>query len=527
MVFNKKRANDRKTWLEAYDRELYLDTNQEQVTYQEFIGREMIHFSKYDCDRSIPNLVDGLKTSLRKILFTAFKRRLTNEIKVAQFSGSVSEISCYHHGESSLNGAIVGMAQNFVGSNNINILEPRGQFGTRLQGGDDSASERYIHTNLNKLTRSLFPEADDGVLKYLDDDGTPVEPIYYAPIIPMILVNGSKGIGTGFSTDIMCYDPLTIIQYIEMAIKDIEDKPKLVPYYEGFKGSITPIDDSKWLFKGCYEIISNKEVRVTELPIGTWTDDYKKHIEDLIQGDTKTTKAGTKTKKKSSTSSVIKDYTDMSTDVLVDITIKFSTNEIEKLKTKETEYGCNALEKLLKLYTTRTTTNMHVFDEKEKLRKFDTPEQLIDHYVGVRMHTYVVRRNHQINVLEREAMVLSNKARFISEVLDDKVDLRRKKKDVVTAMLSKAGYDVVDDDSDYKYLVRLPMDSVTEENAKRIMNERDGKLSELNALKKKSEKDIWLYELQRLREEYTSYKKMRVALQNDTSVKKTKKKAKK
>ena len=526
MVFNKKRANDRKTWLEAYDRELYLDTNQEQVTYQEFIGREMIHFSKYDCDRSIPNLVDGLKTSLRKILFTAFKRRLTNEIKVAQFSGSVSEISCYHHGESSLNGAIVGMAQNFVGSNNINILEPRGQFGTRLQGGDDSASERYIHTNLNKLTRSLFPEADDGVLKYLDDDGTPVEPIYYAPIIPMILVNGSKGIGTGFSTDIMCYNPLTIIEYVEMAIKDIDDKPKLVPYYEGFKGSITPIDDSKWLFKGCYEILSNKEVRVTELPIGTWTDDYKKHIEDLIQGDTKTTKAGTKAKKKSSTSSVIKDYTDMSTDVLVDITIKFSTNEIEKLKTKETEYGCNALEKLLKLYTTRTTTNMHVFDEKEKLRKFDTPEQVIDHYMGVRMHTYVVRRNHQIKVLEREAMVLSNKARFISEVLDDKVDLRRKKKDVVNAMLSKAGYDIVDDDTDYKYLVRLPMDSVTEENAKRIMNERDGKLFELNALKKKSEKDIWLYELQRLREEYTSYKKLRTILQNEPTGKKIKKKVK-
>ena len=267
----------------------------------------MIHFSKYDCDRSIPNLVDGLKTSLRKILFTAFKRRLTNEIKVAQFSGSVSEISCYHHGESSLNGAIVGMAQNFVGSNNINLLEPRGQFGTRLQGGDDSASERYIHTNLNKLTRSLFPEADDGVLKYLDDDGTPVEPIYYAPIIPMILVNGSKGIGTGFSTDIMCYDPVTIIEYVEKSMNNNEGKPKLVPYYEGFKGTISQIDDSKWLFKGCYEIISNKEVRVTELPIGTWTDDYKKYIEDLIQGDTKTTKAGTKPKKKSSTSGVIKD----------------------------------------------------------------------------------------------------------------------------------------------------------------------------------------------------------------------------
>ena len=279
MVFNKKRSDDRKGWLENYDRELYLDTNKQDITYNEFIQREMIHFSKYDCDRSIPNLVDGLKTSLRKILFTSFKRRLTNEIKVAQFSGSVSEHSCYHHGENSLNGAIVGMAQNFVGSNNINLLEPNGQFGTRLQGGSDSASERYIHTNLNKITRLIFPEADDYVLKYLDDDGTPVEPIYYVPIIPMILVNGSKGIGTGFSTDIMCYNPVDLINYIKCYLNNTE-LPVLTPYYEGFKGTIEQIDDKKWLIKGCYEVINDKKIRVTELPIGIWTDDYKKYMKN-------------------------------------------------------------------------------------------------------------------------------------------------------------------------------------------------------------------------------------------------------
>ena len=215
MVFNKKRADDRKKWLSNYNRELYLDTNQKSVSFQDFINKEMIHFSKYDCDRSIPNLIDGLKISLRKILFAAFKKRLTTEIKVAQFSGYVSEHSCYHHGEASLNGAIVGLAQNFVGSNNINLFEPNGQFGTRLQGGKDSASERYIFTTLNKLTRLIFPETDDKILKHLDDDGTIVEPVYYVPIIPMILVNGSKGIGTGFSTDIMCYNPLQIISKIK------------------------------------------------------------------------------------------------------------------------------------------------------------------------------------------------------------------------------------------------------------------------------------------------------------------------
>jgi len=184
--------------LSTYNRDGVLDTNKLQISVCDFVDKEMIHFSKYDCDRSIPNLMDGLKVSQRKILYSAFKKNLVSEIKVAQFSGYVSEHSGYHHGESSLNGAIVNMAQTFVGSNNINVLMPNGQFGTRLQGGKDSASERYIFTQLNKITRMIFKKEDDVILNYLNDDGTPVEPVFYAPILPMILVNGTKGIGTGF-----------------------------------------------------------------------------------------------------------------------------------------------------------------------------------------------------------------------------------------------------------------------------------------------------------------------------------------
>jgi DNA topoisomerase-2 len=220
------------------------------VRYEEFINRELIHFSKYDCERSIPNMVDGLKTSQRKILYSAFKRKLTTEIKVAQFSGYVSEHSNYHHGEASLNGAIVGMAQNFVGSNNINLLSPNGQFGTRMLGGDDSASERYIFTRLHSLTRAIFPEADDAVLQYLNDDGTMVEPEYYVPIIPFCLVNGIKGIGTGFSCSVEPYNPLDIIGYLERKLEghsSNETTMDWTPYYEGFKGSVHRIEEKKFL----------------------------------------------------------------------------------------------------------------------------------------------------------------------------------------------------------------------------------------------------------------------------------------
>ena len=243
MAFNKKRANERKLWLEAYNENVYLDTSLTQIKFEDFIDKDLIHFSIYDCKRSIPNIMDGFKPSQRKILYSAFKRNLTSRIKVAQFSGYVSEHSAYHHGEASLQGAIIGMAQNFVGSNNINLLEPLGQFGTRLEMGKDYASPRYIYTHLNPLTRLIFPQDDDSILNYLDDDGEQIEPEYYIPIIPMVLINGAEGIGTGYSFSIVSYNPKTIISYIkDKLINNVNDKKyNFIPYYNGFKGIIQEI----------------------------------------------------------------------------------------------------------------------------------------------------------------------------------------------------------------------------------------------------------------------------------------------
>ena len=284
-IFNKKRADERKTWLENYDKDSHLDTTHPKVKYDDFVNKELIHFSVYDCERSIPNLVDGLKTSLRKILYCAFKRRLTTEIKVAQFSGYISEHSEYHHGEASLNSALVGMAQNFVGSNNINLLMPNGAFGSRLQGGDDSASERYIFTQLNALTRALFPEQDDPILHYLNEDGTMIEPEYYVPILPMVLVNGISGIGTGFSSSIPPFHPMRIVEYLRHKLVGGE-RPTFVPYYENFKGVVAAVPDetNKYSIKGVYEKIGEDQIRITELPVGTWTMPYLTFLEGLVDG---------------------------------------------------------------------------------------------------------------------------------------------------------------------------------------------------------------------------------------------------
>ena len=498
MVFNKTRADDRKGWLESYDRELAMDLTKTSVSFEEFIGREMIHFSKYDCDRSIPNVMDGLKISLRKILFAAFKKNLTKEIKVAQFTGYVSEHSGYHHGEASLNGAIVGMAQTFVGSNNINLFQGNGQFGTRLQGGSDSASERYIFTLLNTVTRNIFPESDDEILTFLKDDGMPVEPIHYAPIIPMLLVNGSKGIGTGFSTEILSHDPLQIISHLKAKLSGGGTPCHIEPFYQGFRGTIVNISapnaPAKYLIRGKYDVVGTDTIHVTELPVSYWTEDFKQVLESLQDTNGKKLFGG---------KPAIREYADMSTDTVVDFTIKFQKSLLAKLQKETKNYSENSevthsvdgVEKLLKLTTTKYTTNMHAFDHKECLKKYETVYDIVNDHYEVRLELYEKRRKAMIKRLSRELAVLSNKVRFISENLNGSIDLRHKTQEEISTLLSS--FDTFGDDN-RKYLTGLPMSSVSKAAVDRLNAEKDKKQAEHDDAVATSPKEMWRRELDTL-----------------------------
>ena len=471
--------------------------------------------------------MDGLKISLRKILYAAFKKGgLKTEIKVAQFSGYVSEHSAYHHGEASLNAAIVGMAQNFVGSNNINLLEPNGQFGTRGAGGRDSASERYIFTQLNKLTRLIFRQEDDAVLSYIDDDGQMVEPVYYAPAIPMILVNGSKGIGTGFSTDVMPHNPLQIIAYVRAMLREATeqtgsgDRPVIDPYFKGFKGAVKNISSEaspKYLIKGTYEIIADRKVRITELPIGTWTDDYKEFLEKLMEVPAAASAASASDKDKGKDKAaggagvpILKEYTDMSTDSVVDITVTFHPSYPHTPKdlqavVVDADAGTNKLEKLLGLFTTQSTTNMNLFDAREKLRKYANIYDIIEDYYVERLSLYAKRKASMLAQLANELRVLTNRARYIQEVLDDKLELRRQTKEAIFAKMTAHGYEHIEGDAEFKYLLKMPMDSVTDENVKNLLSERDSKRAQHQGLTDTTIQALWTRDLDELETEYKKW----------------------
>ena len=522
-VFNKKRADERKTWLENYDKDMYLDTTRSMVKYEDFVDKELIHFSVYDCERSIPNLVDGLKTSLRKILYCAFKRRLTTEIKVAQFSGYVSEHSEYHHGEQSLNSALVGMAQNFMGSNNINLLEPHGQFGTRLNGGSDSASERYIFTQLNALTRTLFPDQDDPILHYLNEDGTMIEPEYYVPILPMVLVNGISGIGTGFSSSIPPFHPMRIVEYLRHKLGGVGERPPVtfVPYYENFKGVVAPVPDetNKYSIRGVYEKIGEDQIRIRELPVGTWTMPYLTFLEGLVDGGID--KQGKKI------APTIKDFVSNSTEKFVDILVTFPKGRLVELESGV----AGGVEKVLKLATTVSTTNMHLFDAQCKLHKYGSVEEIIDAFCLVRLDTYTKRKAHQMADMERILVKLTNKALYIQCALDGSIDLRHKTSEEIDALLLSKKLvkiargvkpsspktplgdlrsmcdveDIMCLDESYDYLVKMPMVSVSKENVAKLMKEKGDTEAELAVLRATTIEQMWLRELATFEEQYGIY----------------------
>ena len=479
LVFNKKRAQDRKAWLANYDPKAYNENTKGALTVKNFVDREMIHFSKYDNERSIPSLIDGLKTSQRKIIYAAFQRNLVKEVKVSQFSGYVSEKSAYHHGEASLNACIVGLAQDFVGSNNINLLYPSGQFGTRLQGGKDSASDRYIFTRLEKITRYIFRSEDDIVLKHREDDGLQIEPECYYPIIPMILVNGAKGIGTGFSTDIPCHNPIDIIEYISEKLEGLDSQVQLVPFYNKFKGTISESGETaqKFIVEGILKVNNKKgEVEINELPVGLWTDDYKGYLEKLIddpklQGN-------------------IKSYIDSSTDTDVNILVKFNRDYLASLSMED-------LKNKLKLIGGVSESNMHVFDQNERLVKVKCPKEIIDRYYAVRLAKYKQRKELLLVKLAEQLTYIKGMVAFISGIINNEITISNKPESEIYKILENCQIPKKNDT--YDYLLAMSMKSLCKEKVDELTERCSSLEKEHRELSKSTPEQIWLSELEELK----------------------------
>ena len=471
LAFNKSRADDRKLWLISHDSSKIVIPNEEHtLTYDEFVHRDLIHFSHYNLERSIPSVMDGLKTSQRKILFASLKRNLTTKIKVAQLAGYVSEHSGYHHGEASLNETIIGMAQDFMGSNNIAWLVPQGQFGTRLEGGNDSAAPRYIFTHLQPYIKHLVPHEDLPLMSYRDDDGLSVEPDWYAPVLPMILVNGARGIGTGYSTFIPSYNPAVIAGALNEWLLSgcTDDSPltnvKLVPFVKGFTGKIVDIGKGDFQVTANYKCVG-KTINVYDLPPGTWTAQFKQMLDAYCE------------KKE-----IVKDYIDTSTDTDVNFEITlFDALPLDKL------------EKTLGLVEKIKTSNMHAFDSNGHIKKYATPNEILVEYAHVRLEVYKKRKNYMLNDLKTKLPYHINVVEFIRQNCDDEIDFRRKTESECSAILEEAEFLRIDESFDY--LLKLPMRSLTKENIDKHTAELASLNKKISEIEKTHPHEMWIVNL--------------------------------
>uniref|UniRef100_A0A673HX87 DNA topoisomerase 2 n=1 Tax=Sinocyclocheilus rhinocerous TaxID=307959 RepID=A0A673HX87_9TELE len=531
LAFSKKMVDERKEWLTSFminrrqrrehnlPEEYLYGQETSSLSYHDFINKELVLFSNSDNERSIPCLVDGLKPGQRKVLFCCFKRNDKREVKVAQLAGSVAEMSAYHHGEVSLMMTIVGLAQNFVGSNNLNLLQPLGQFGTRLHGGKDSASPRYIFTMLSPLARLLFPAVDDNLLKYNFDDNLRVEPEWYIPIIPLVLANGGEGIGTGWASRIPNYDVREIINNIRRMLNG-EDPLPMLPSYKGFKGTIDELAKNQYVNNGEVAIIDSTTIEITELPIKTWTQTYKENVLEAMLNGTEKVPA------------LITDYKEYHTDTTVRFVIKMTE---ERLREAEAA----GPHKVFKLQNLLTCHSMVLFDHVGSLKKYESVQDILKDFFELRMKYYVLRKDWLLGMLGAESAKLSNQARFILEKIQGTLVIENKPKKELIRMLQQMGYDsdpvkawkdaqekVQEDEDeeekekeetsgpDYNYLLSMPMWYLTKEKKDELCRQRDAKTTELNTLKMKAPADLWKEDLAAFTEELERVEQKEMESQN-------------
>jgi DNA topoisomerase-2 len=459
LAFDKKKADARKSWLlestakAAGQLEVaYGDVKQLDIT--DFVHKDLVNFSLADLKRSIAHVADGLKPSQRKVMYSCFQKNLTAEMKVAQLAAYVAEKSAYHHGEVSLADTIVKLANDYTGSNNINLLEPCGQFGTRLMGGKDASQTRYIFTKLTKEARKLFDPKDDAILNYLDDDGRSIEPDFYMPTLPMVLVNGTEGIGTGFSCYVPPFNPDDIKENIKRFLGGEEAVP-MKPWFRGFKGKVYKDEGGLWVTEGIWRDTGSR-LKVTELPPGRWTQDYKEYLDTLME------------------KKLITNYTNNSTTEDVDFEI-FG-------------YSGKDLMKDLKMRKTFHVSNMHLFHPTKGIHRYTTPEEILADFVELRLEHYKKRKAHLIDVLEKRAEMCSLKSRFVTMVIEGRLVVFRRKKAELEKEMSATFPKI---DGSWDYLLNTRTVEYTEERVKALMDEARQANVELERMLKTSHITMW------------------------------------
>lgn len=431
----------------------------------EFFNKDYVDQASYDNLRKIASLVDGQKNASRKILYTVLEKNIKEKIKVSQLGSKVAEFAEYLHG--SLDGVIVNLGQDFPGTNNIPLLQKKGNFGTRFS--QEASASRYIYTYGTTKFFELFKKEDTAILKHQFFEGQQIEPMYYVPTLPILLINGSEGVSSGFAQKILPRNPDKIKQYIVAKLNGKGSNYKFEPYYEGFKGTIQQGETSnQWLIQGKLIIKGVNKVEITEVPVGYDLKTYINILDDLED------------------KKVIQSYRDKSEDdnFLFEVTIP--SKSIKEWSEEELYTKLKLIKKVSENYT--------VIDENNKIQVFDSAKDIIDYYINVKLGAMAQRKEHLIAKFEEEIKYDYSKYLFIKMIVENKLIVSKRKKADIVADIENVEK-ILSKDGNYDYLLNMNILSLTEERMDKLESDIKVKKSELDKLVKKSIEQLWSEEL--------------------------------
>lgn len=398
------------------------------MNIKDFIDKEYREFAIYACVRTIPSITDGLKLPQRKALFGVLD--LNQKAKVSTATSHIIKVSGYLHGETSMEDTVVRMAQKYPGANNIPMFEGEGQFGSRLS--PESAASRYIYVKPSNRIWDLFSKQDDVILKHRFEEGITIEPETYFPVVPVCLVNGASGIGSGFATDIMPHKYADLKKAVKEILSKGKVKSKLVPSYEGFTGTTEILDNGQVLIKGKFKRINTTTIEIIELPIGYTNDSYKEVLNRLVDDK------------------FIKDYDNLSTEDEWKFVVYAPRTTVSM-----TDDELMAKFKLI----SRNTQNLVLWDINGNLKIYESVESVLEEFVVWRLTKYEELRVKQIMIQEEMYSELMNKVKFVQLWVSNAKDLAGKtKQHIIDFMLDRG----VEEQYLDKFM-RMPVYSFTQE----------------------------------------------------------------
>jgi DNA topoisomerase-2 len=441
-----------------------------QRTITDYLDTEYAAYGMYTIEnRAIPSVIDGFKPTQRKIIYVAnrvWRNGSEKPVKVFQLGGRIAADAHYHHGDSSLNGAIIGMAQSF--KNSMPLLDGIGQFGSLRS--PEAGAPRYISTKLNGNFRLLYKDFE--LLESQFEEGTEIEPKFFLPIIPTVLLNGSSGIAVGFATNILNRNPVNLIDAC-LRVLDGKGFTEPLPWWSEFNGPVNKVDnsDSSFIIRGIHRITNSTTVEISELPPSMTFQKYENHLNSLLE------------------KGHIASYDDNCSKG-INYVIKFNRAALQSRIEK------GQVEALLKLGEAETE-NITCLDENGKLIIFKNSSDLIRYFVKFRLGFYDKRKEFILKQLTDRNIFLSNRARFIKSIIDNKLKLsNRPKQDVVTD-LQKMKFDQIE--HSYDYLLTMAIQSITKEKYEALLKEVSDNETEINRIKGVQPIDMYRNDLKELR----------------------------